>query len=91
MEKRDNGLNLNFKELVKSIRTGDYGNASAKLNETLQLLQNDLSDKKIQPQDIQLLTTSLQTLFYMQKIGDWVAVADVLEYEFIDLWENTKR
>lgn len=78
-----------FKEIIKTIRTGDYGNASSKLNEIMQLLQDHLNRNKIDPQKIQKLIISLQTLFSMQKMGDWVAVADILEYEFADLWIKT--
>lgn len=75
--------------IIKKIRIGDYGNASAELNEALLLIQKAVVINKADSgQNLQKLAISLNTLYTMQKIGDWVAVADILEYEFINLLIN---
>lgn len=79
---------MSFNYIVDSLRSGDYSNASSRLNETLQLLQTQLKERKVAPQLLQKLLISLETLFLMQKMEDWVAVADILEFEFISIWKD---
>jgi hypothetical protein len=40
------------------------------------------------PELLSKITYSLETLYMMQKERDWVAFADVLEFEFIPLWKT---
>ncbi len=72
-------------EIVFGARTGSYSDAASKLNSSLQELQPILTSGKITPDYLKKLTFSLETLFLMQKQNDWVAVADVIEFEFIEL------
>lgn len=88
MEKNDSNVSQSFRKIIKSLRTGDYSNASSELNETLQLLQKELGARKFEPHRLQKLLISLETLFSMQKMQDWVAVADILEYEFSNIWKE---
>jgi len=77
-----------IKVIVKSARTGDYGTASSEINKLMQLLQAELAKGKVDAGGLSKITYSLETLMEMQKAGDWVAIADILEYEFTQLWEN---
>jgi hypothetical protein len=40
------------------------------------------------PQHGETITQSLRTMLLLER-NDWVALADVIEYEFIPLWEKT--
>jgi hypothetical protein len=71
-----------LKEIVYLARTGSHSDAASKLNTCLQELSPILTSGKL-PQDyLNKLTYSLETMFLMQKQSDWVAVADVIEFEF---------
>jgi hypothetical protein len=75
-------------EIITAARTGDYGNAASKLNKILQLTQEILANSRINAQGIKKLTYSLETLFALQQTGDWVAFADILEFELTPLWKE---
>ncbi len=77
-----------IKEAVFSMRTGDYGAAASQINRLLLLLQAEISKGTIAARDLSKLTYSLETLAAFQKSGDWVAVADILEFEFEALWKS---
>ena len=77
-----------LREIVRLARTGSYSDAASKLNISLQELQPVLTSGKLPPEYLRKLTYSLETLFLMQKQKDWVAVADVIEFEFVDLLEK---
>jgi hypothetical protein len=79
---------LSFRDIIDSLRSGDYSVASSRLNEALLLIQSELKNRKVVPQLLQKLLFSLETLFIMQKMEDWVAVADILEFEFTDIWKE---
>ncbi|NLG18064.1 MAG: hypothetical protein GX556_12095 [Fibrobacter sp.] len=88
-------MRYNTQELINiltavaaSARTGDYGKAASDLNRALIMAQSALSSGKIPPEGLSRITFSLQTLFAMQQNGDWVAFADILEYEFTGLWKS---
>ena len=72
-------------DVVCSARTGDYSDAASKLNASLQKLSPILTSGKIPVEYLKKLTYSMETIFLMQTRKDWVAVADVIEYEFIAL------
>ena len=74
-----------LKEIVHCARTGSYSNAASKLNSCLQDIQPILLSGTIPPEYLKKLTYSLETVFLMQKQNDWVAVADIIEYEFLAL------
>lgn len=74
--------------IIKTARCGDYSLASSGINRFMQILQAELSTGKVDPKGLQKVTYSLETLLEMQKNGDWVAIADILEFEFIPLWKS---
>jgi hypothetical protein len=77
-----------IRSIIKSARTGDYGQTSSDLNQWLIVLQSELSKGSVSPQSLSKICYSLETMVEMQKMGNWVAVADVLEYELLTLCEN---
>jgi hypothetical protein len=77
-----------IKKIIFSARTGDYGAASQEINQFLVLLQAELSKGRISAASLSKITFSLETMVEMQKSGDWVAVADILEFEFTPLWKE---
>ncbi len=79
---------LSFHGIIDALRSGDYSVASSRLNEILLCMQIELKNRKVAPQLLQKLLISLDTLFTMQKMEDWIAVADILEFEFIDIWKE---
>ncbi len=81
-------FSLSLRNIIDSLRFGDYSVASSKLNETLLHMQTELKNRKVAPQLLQKLLISLETLFAMQKMEDWVAVADILEFEFRSIWKE---
>jgi hypothetical protein len=77
--------------LGPNCRRGDYGEAARILNQFLALLQNPSVQKvlsQISPGLIKKFNYSLETIFIMFKNQDWVAVADIIEYELIGLWKE---
>ncbi len=74
--------------IVAASRTGDYAGVARLLNRFLQKLQLELSKGHIAAEGLSKITFSLETLLAMQKMEDWVAFADVLEYEFLQLWQE---
>ncbi len=75
-------------------RRGDYGDAAKTLNGFLSLLQNtDMRNMlaRIPKGLLQKFNYSLETIFLMFKNQDWVAVADVVEYELNDIWKDIER
>ena len=77
-----------IESIVKAARTGDYGTASSEINKFLQVLQAELAKGKVDAAMLSKITYSLKTLMEMQKNGDWVAIADILEHEFTKLWKE---
>jgi len=78
-------ISCKLEEVVRCARTGDYSDGASKLNTCLQELQPILTSGKIPVDYIKKLTYSMETILLMQIQKDWVAVADVIEYEFIAL------
>ncbi len=65
-----------------------YGEAASQLNYFLKDTQALLSRKNIDPECMRRCAYSLETLFLMLQQRDWVAIADVLEYEYKPLLEK---
>jgi len=82
MQSKKTDLHEQIKKIAQEARCGDYGQAASDINIFLQLLQCELSKGYIRPDDLSKVTYSLETLMEMQKKNDWVALADILEYEF---------
>jgi len=78
-----------LKEIVHYARTGSYSDAASKLNSCLQDMQPILLSGTIPPEYLKKLTYSLETVFLMQKQNDWVAVADIIEFELPVLLKET--
>jgi hypothetical protein len=80
-----------LKDVSRHARTGDYGNAASFFNRCILQLQEALGAVDLQ-EDLRpassRITASLQTLLSLLEHGDWVAIADVVDYEFIPLLEN---
>ena len=73
-------LSSELTNLVVGLRSGDYSNALSMLNIFLGNLTEKLHSGKINV-DLKKLSYSFETLFMMQKNEDYVAMADILEYE----------
>ncbi len=78
-----------LKQIVYYARTGNYSGAASKLNQGIQEMQPVLLSGKIPPEYLHKLSYSLETVYLMQKQNDWVAVADVLEFEFLVLLKDS--
>lgn len=77
-----------MRDIVAAARQGDYGNASSLLNRCLQHMQAELGRGNADPAVLAQAAAHLNELLVAQQRSDWVAFADVLEYTFIDFWQN---
>jgi hypothetical protein len=80
-----------FAEAARHARCGDYSQAAGAINSSILkfkefMQQQGASEqyKKFGPR----MTYSLETLLMMLERKDWVAAADVIDYEFIPLWKE---
>ncbi|HAJ78368.1 MAG TPA: hypothetical protein DCO75_01235 [Fibrobacteres bacterium] len=83
---------INMLENVScSARIGDYAEAALSFNhctiELNKIIQTLVSDQQKQ-NHLKKITYSLQTLLLMLKNEDWVAIADIIDYELIPLLDN---
>ena len=78
-----------LKEIARLARTGDYGNAASASNRALARIQSILTQVKPDQKALAPLLYSLETMLMMQQQKDWVAFADVIEYEFLSLLQKT--
>jgi hypothetical protein len=78
-----------LKEIVRNARTGDTAAASSLLNRAILLMQEELGTGTVAPAVVARVTSFLDALLSAQKRGDWVAFADVLEYDFTPFWEKS--
>jgi hypothetical protein len=78
-------------EVVKASRTGDYSAISTLLNKGVITIQAELKTFPVKETDLSKISYSLETIVFMQQMQNWVALADVLEYEFIPLWNSLRR
>jgi len=72
-------------------RAGDYADAARGLNQCIAHLQAGLSalvsdDQKKGVGD--KIRFSLETMLLMLEHHNWVAIADVIDYEFVPLWKK---
>lgn len=79
-------LSQSVPAIITAARTGDYAQTASLLNRFLQQLQQELAKGYITADGISKINYSLETLFSMQQMENWVAFADILEYEFLPLW-----
>lgn len=85
---REHNLLEEIPGIIAATRTGDYPDSARRINIFLQHLQTEISRGYISEEGIAKITYSLETLLAMQQMSDWVAFADVLEYEFMPLWRS---
>jgi hypothetical protein len=93
MQNYFNEIGLSLPQIVSYCRTGDYGNAARELNKCIiyfQQIQKSNLLKNISKEYISKLNYSLETILMMLSNKDWVAVADIIQYELIDIWEQIK-
>lgn len=77
-----------LKEIVGFARKGDGGAAASALNKAVLLMQAELNSVTVQPKVMAQISSFLGDLLAAQKRGDWIGFADILEYSFIDFWQN---
>jgi hypothetical protein len=78
-----------LQEITDLARTGDYADAALKLNQCIIRLQACLKEGAASPGKYSAkINYSLETMFLMLKNNDWVALADIIEFEFIPLWKE---
>jgi hypothetical protein len=80
-----------FQEIIIAARTGDYSSVSTLLQKSVVLLQNELKKHPLKDTSLSKLSYSLETIASMQQMQNWVALADILEYEFIPLWKTLAK
>ena len=79
-----------FTEAARLARCGDYGQAATSINASIVKIQEFIQQQGQSDQYKKFgsrMTYSLETLFMMLERKDWVAAADVIDYEFIPLWK----
>jgi hypothetical protein len=77
-----------FLEAAIAARTGDCATVSTLLNKGVLTLQDELKKYHFRGEELKKISFSLETITMMQQAQNWVALADVLEYEFIPLWKS---
>jgi hypothetical protein len=75
-------------EIVRHARTGDCGSASSLLNRSVSLMQTALTTGNVQTPVVTRAAELLTDLFNAQKRGDWIGFADIIEFTFIDFWND---
>jgi hypothetical protein len=70
---------------ARCYRRGDYADAASALNGCLQEIGALLSPGALDAALFSKVRYSLETIYLMQQQEDWVAVADIIEYELIGL------
>jgi hypothetical protein len=77
-----------LRETIGFARCGDSGAASSLLNQAVLLMQNELHSGDVHPATLTQISSFLADLLAAQKRGDWVGFADILEFSFIDFWQD---
>jgi len=77
--------------LAREGRLGDCGDANRDLNRCLVLFQHLQGPLRTIPKPLlEKFNYSLETVFIMLKNKDWVAIADIVEYELLALWHEMR-
>ena len=75
--------------LARFGRLGDYGDANRNLNRCLVLFQHLQGTLRDIPKPLlEKFNYSLETIFLMLKNKDWVAIADIVDFELLSLWRE---
>jgi hypothetical protein len=82
---KNHSLIDHFLSAAHHARTGNYGDAALELDTAVQKLQPALTSSNVPQSLMSKLMYSLETMYAVQKQGDWVATADVIEFEFVAL------
>ena len=80
-----------FGEASRHARCGDYGRAALSINSGVLGFQEFIGHKGASDRVKEYssrMAYSLETLLLMLERKDWVAAADVIDYEFIPLWKD---
>jgi hypothetical protein len=80
--------------LARKGRLGDYGDANRDLTACLSLfqrVQERCGMKSLPPEVIRKFNYSLETIFLMLTTKDWVAIADIVDYELLALWRDMAK
>jgi hypothetical protein len=75
-------------ETAFAARTGDSTMVSTLLNTGVIVLREEFQKYRFESEELKKISISLETITLMQQTQDWVALADVLEYEFLPLWKS---
>ena len=75
-------------QIVTAARTGDQAGSARLFNRFLQLLQQEIVRGTLGKEGLSKVSYSLETLLGMQQMEDWVAFADILEFELLPLWKT---
>jgi hypothetical protein len=75
-------------ETAFAARTGDSTMVSTLLNTGVIVLREEFQKYRLGRDELKKISFSLETITLMQQTKDWVALADVLEYEFLPLWKS---
>jgi hypothetical protein len=81
-------------QIVRHCRLGDYGDAAGGLNKfvlALEAFRKSPGAAGVPRTLIDKLNYSLETVLLMLSGKDWVAVADILEYEMITIWREISQ
>lgn len=78
---KNNLLKDDLQKIIYNCRRGEYSDAASRINLFLPFFQNYLNSGTIPPEKLKKIAYSLETVLLLQQQRDWVAVADVLEYE----------
>lgn len=80
-----------LKKISDFSRTGDYADAALHLNRCVVRMQSHLGDSAANKQPRVYSTKinySLETMLLMLEHNDWVAIADIIDFEFVPLWKE---
>jgi hypothetical protein len=78
-----------LKTISRLARTGNYADAASSLNRCLVMIDKPLTaGAKTADTGIKKIMYSLQTLLSMLEQQDWIAIADIIDYELVPLWEQ---
>jgi hypothetical protein len=80
-----------FAGASRHARLGDYGKAAQSINASILCFQQLAAreDRRRRFEEFgPKMAYSLETLLMMIERKDWVAAADIIDYEFIPLWKE---
>ncbi len=94
METSGQTLSTNLSFIVRACRLGDYGEAASTLNKCIpcfeSLQQEALREDGGKPL-LDKINKSLGTILLMMERKDWVALADIVEFELLPLYQSIPR